>query len=157
MDLTVQALMQLDRRLSVARRQKGKQRAGDSDEDFESPAARLTAVAESSNQALEELPVYCFQHSKQTLEQQGIFVGSKYVHFQGEYTPQSLAKVFTDGLGGLVDWIPPDLPQETKLQLRHEMSKPFSPDDPIGYIYVHEMASKGKKTAGQRRMGLTFL
>jgi hypothetical protein len=38
------------------------------------------------------------------------------------------------------DWIPPDLPVETKLQLRHEMTKPPSQKDRVGYIYCHEMA-----------------
>ena len=97
-DLTVQALMQLDRRLSISRgkmqdrRSKGKQRAlapvaaaDESDEDFDIPAGRInaTAEAESDDPGLEELPVYCFQHAKQTMDQKGIFVGSKYLDFEG--------------------------------------------------------------------------
>lgn len=42
------------------------------------------------------------------------------------------------------DWIPAGLPRETKLQLRYEMGKPISSDDTVGYIYIHEMASKGE-------------
>lgn len=32
----------------------------------------------------EELPVYCFQHVKQTLEQKGTYIGSQYVEFSGK-------------------------------------------------------------------------
>ena len=43
-------------------------------------------------------------------------------------------------------WIPPHLPRETQLQLRHEISKPVSDEDIPGYIYVHEMGSQGAWT-----------
>lgn len=38
------------------------------------------------------------------------------------------------------EWIPADLPQETRLQLRHEMTKPVSAHEKPGYIYALEMA-----------------
>lgn len=141
MDLTVSALMQLDRRLSISRGRKGKARAIDLDEEFDTPAARLAMFPEQDDELWEELPVYCFQHAKQTLEQKGIFVGSNYIDFQGE---PLLGAISSKLRPFLIDWIPPGLPQDTKLQLRHEMSKPFQPDDPPGYIYVHEMACKGE-------------
>ena len=102
----------------------------DSDEDFDRPIGRLDrALAEDEDAQLEELPVYCFQHAKQTLEQKGIFIGPVFIDF--------------------AQWIPEYLPRDTKLQLRHEISKPVSGDDTPGYIYVHEMASSGECGPGR--------
>lgn len=42
------------------------------------------------------------------------------------------------------DWIPAFLPQETQLQLRHEMAKP-RPEERRGYIYVHEFPFSSKR------------
>lgn len=41
-------------------------------------------------------------------------------------------------------WIKDYLPQETQLQLRHEISKGGAIDDVEGYIYVHEFPMGGK-------------
>lgn len=90
------ALKQLDRRLSVRKRikpvnsspkRKGRAIEIDSDsdaEDFEN--ARISPVRNtaSEDEDLEELPVFCFQHVKQTLEQRGTFINAKSVDFQGK-------------------------------------------------------------------------
>lgn len=91
--LTAAALRQLDRRLSVTRRKFDKARRSpqktlpqhrevesDEDDDFDLNDGHLAA----DDDAFEELPVYCFQHSKQTLEQPGTFIGQYYVEFAGD-------------------------------------------------------------------------
>lgn len=103
---TFDALSKLDRRLSISRQRhrtfiprrdgtgsrprKSPLSANEEDEEFEDEYARLeshnrrthdVANMESTHQVYEELPVYCFQHAKQTLAQQGVFVGEYYVEF----------------------------------------------------------------------------
>lgn len=93
------ALKQLDRRLSMRKKPHGpskrninrKQRIieieSDSDSELDDTSARLSPVKGVSSMEeddLEELPVFCFQHLKQTLEQRGTFINSKSVDFQGE-------------------------------------------------------------------------
>lgn len=154
------ALKQLDRRLSVRTKNKAPHRSprrgkgrvieidSDSDDDSADEFERLSPVqdnAVSDEDGFEELPVFCFQHIKQTLEQRGTFINGTSVDFQGKCpfwlrvrTFDTVLKIFT------TDWIPASLPQETQLQLRHEMSKPKG-DERRGYIYVHEFPFSGKR------------
>lgn len=154
------ALKQLDRRLSVRtghkalnrspRRAKGRviEIDSDSDDDSATDFERISPVqdnAGSEEDGFEELPVFCFQHIKQTLEQRGTFINGNSVDFQGEC--RGLLSVLTfDGVLSIfiIDWIPDSLPQETQLQLRHEMIKPKN-DERRGYIYVHEFPFSGKR------------
>lgn len=93
------ALKQLDRRLSIRKKPSGPTRISpnrsrriievdsESEDDFDSTRARLSPVKgtmDPDDDNLEELPVFCFQHVKQTLEQRGTFVNSKPVDFQGK-------------------------------------------------------------------------
>lgn len=102
------ALKQLDRRLSVRRRIKPKgarspsrskvgriieisdsENEEEEEEEDEFEKARISPVkttpSSSDEENLEELPVFCFQHVKQTLEQRGTFINAKSVDFQGKY------------------------------------------------------------------------
>ena len=59
---------------------------GDDLEDFERGFARISPLQEDDEEdqlEYEELPTYCFQHAKQTLEQKGTFIGSTYIDFDG--------------------------------------------------------------------------
>lgn len=97
--LSRNALKQLDRRLSIRkkpagptkrmmdRRQRVFESGSDSEEDFDVTAARLAPIQGdlvTEEESLEELPVFCYQHVKQTLEQRGTFINTKYVDFQGK-------------------------------------------------------------------------
>jgi hypothetical protein len=103
--LTISALRQLDRRLSIGK-QRQRQRSGtpiksgrsrqvsNSNEDGDEDDYYESGMAFSGNQdsdeqdeAWIELPVYCFQHAKQTLEQPGIFLGSLFIDFSGMSPP----------------------------------------------------------------------
>ena len=131
-DLTVQALMQLDRRLSISRgrRQspsKGKQIAAqdspdEADEDFDTPVGRLAAIAEDDSEGLEELPVYCFQHAKQTLDQKGIFVNSKYIDFEGKCYMPLLLKTLLNACPYRLDSAWTSARNETAVETRDEQA-----------------------------------
>jgi hypothetical protein len=96
--------------------------------------------SEGEGRGLDALPRFCFQHANQALEQKGTFVGSSgfWVNFDGATRSNRLLPHSPNEMAP--DWIPSDLPIETKLQLRHEMTKLPSPKDRVGYIYCHEMA-----------------
>ena len=92
--LTVSALRQLDRRLSLGKGQrpryspnkgKGKHLSNaEEDEDLESPLSRIEENDGDSDE-YEELEVYCFQHAKQILEQRFIMLGGSFqVDFDGK-------------------------------------------------------------------------
>lgn len=112
--MNFRALKQLDRRLSVGRSHnqwKGatrRQRPGlpstpeEVDEYFEGGFLSLDGMKETedstdtdSNSVLEELPVYCFQHARQTLEQKGTFIGGLLVEFDGEWHRLALHAPFS--------------------------------------------------------------
>ncbi|KAM0754918.1 hypothetical protein T439DRAFT_309764 [Meredithblackwellia eburnea MCA 4105] len=78
------------------------------------------------------VPRFCFQHSKQALQERGCFVNGK--SGKGEWIE-------------FEDWILPDLPSVTRIQLRHEMARPVSAKDEEGYIYVHEMVEKRRNNS----------
>ncbi|KAK4050917.1 hypothetical protein OIO90_004893 [Microbotryomycetes sp. JL221] len=80
------------------------------------------------NQGSNPISRYCFQHSKQAMNERGCFVEiqgrqAKWIEFQ--------------------DWILSDLPLSTQLALRHELSTRVSLKDEPGYLYVHEMVEQG--------------
>ena len=106
--LTSNALRQLDRRLSIGNRVRkgqgrklgnsGGRRANndfEDEENFEHGFARITPIPEDDEDGddFEELPIYCFQHAKQTLEQKGTFVGTIFVDFDGTLRTQKRTRM----------------------------------------------------------------
>jgi hypothetical protein len=98
-------LKQLDRRLSVgkirspARRGAPSKKTGrkivesdnEEEDDFDIALNRLAVLPEddgAESDDFEELPVYCYQHAKQILDQRGTFIGPKSVDYQGKGSEQ---------------------------------------------------------------------
>ena len=125
--LTADALSQLNRMLN---KRSGSKTVKDNPEE----------IGSDTGLDVEPLPVFCYQHTKFAMEEKGTFAGPKgvWIAFDGAL---NLGSDLADNLLLMrAEWIPADLPNETKLQLRHEMAKPTSADEKEGYIYVHEMA-----------------
>ncbi|GAA96599.1 uncharacterized protein L969DRAFT_88042 [Mixia osmundae IAM 14324] len=96
----------------------------DSDED-EFDVSILHADSDEPVAVREEdrLPVFCHQHGKHLLEDEGM------------YLRDSNWQLFSD-------WIPDGLPEETKLQLRATMRAQVTSHDVPGSMYVYELAPK---------------
>ncbi|GAA5885326.1 hypothetical protein JCM3774_005835 [Rhodotorula dairenensis] len=97
-------------------------------------AARSPNDCESADTAG---PVYCRQHAKLALVETGCFVKLGRAHEERWIT--------------FDDWIDPELPIETQALLRHYMSKPLSPHDQEGYIYVHELVPRSSNASAPAR------
>ncbi|KPV76675.1 uncharacterized protein RHOBADRAFT_43020 [Rhodotorula graminis WP1] len=84
----------------------------------------------------EHVPAYCAQHARGKLVESGCFVRTR--RTSGEAAPGGAERWVR-----YVDWIPEDLPDETKALLRHYMALAVSHRDCHGFLYVHELVPKG--------------
>ena len=75
----------------------------------------------SQNDDAEGVPRFCFQHSKQALVERGAFITGN--SGKGEWVQFS-------------DWIREDLPIETRVLLRYEMTRPLTGRDTVGFVLV---------------------